>query len=308
MSEKALDSLQVIELPYLPGHGFKIRRSQGWRELDDYKLCGVYQATGVPVEIGEPNWDKEIFPECEEECFAEYGRFAGRIAEMAATAFLNGKAVLMTGADCRQVVGLCGGLRQALGPEKRLGIIYLDAHGDFNTPETTLSGMLGGMPLAVCAGLCCEEWRLGAGLEPPVDFCDIIMSDGRNLDKPEEELMRSTAINYLDTAAFLDNARWKQAVEQLAEQTDAIVLHIDVDILDGELVPNHSTRENCGPGFQETAERIRCVMDSGKVAAYSLLSVYHETGRSGQDISTINSMRLMGAGLDSWKCCPDLKK
>ena len=61
------------------------------------------------------------------------------------------------------VPGVFGGIQEAYGPTVRVGLLWLDAHGDFNTPRTTLSGMLGGMPVAVSAGLAWPNWRERSG-------------------------------------------------------------------------------------------------------------------------------------------------
>ena len=71
-------------------------------------------------------------------------------------------------ANCNSLTGMLAGLQHS-GPSRRpltVGLIWLDAHGDFNTPETTLSGMLGGMPVAVAAGKCLLRLRLKAGNNP----------------------------------------------------------------------------------------------------------------------------------------------
>ena len=80
-------------------------------------------------------------------------------------------------ANCSSLSGILGGL-QSSGPSRRplkIGLVFIDAHGDINTPETTLSGMLGGMPVAVAAGMCLRNLRLESGLDIPLPERYIVM-------------------------------------------------------------------------------------------------------------------------------------
>ena len=81
------------------------------------------------------------------------GLIGGEIAEAVAAGRRAGEPALVAGGNCAAPPGVLGGLQQAHGPAARIGLVWFDAHGDFNTPRTTLSGMLGGMPVAVAAGL-----------------------------------------------------------------------------------------------------------------------------------------------------------
>ena len=64
----------------------------------------------------------------------------------------------------------------------RVGLVFIDAHGDFNTPETTLSGMLGGMPVAIAAGRCLTRMRLKSGLDPALPERHIVLGAVRDTD------------------------------------------------------------------------------------------------------------------------------
>jgi len=311
MSTRPVEGLKIIEMPYR-----NLRRTYYRREIDDYKLCGTYYKAGVPFDVvqvsyPEENYPKgygEFYPKAPEAYSKAYGAQCGSICKETEAGIIDGKCILLTGGGCDHIIGVLGGLQQALGKDKRIGFIWLDAHGDFNTPETTLSGRPGGMCLAVCAGQCCDEWRLGGGLEVPVKTGNIILSDGRNLDPLEEKAIKSSDMVLLDTAAFNKPQVWKKAVAELADRVDLICLHIDEDILDEKYIPNSFTPETGGPEIDTAMENIKTVMDTGKVMAYSLVSVTFVNGKPGQDIRTLNGMRLLGAGLESWKRCPDIGK
>jgi arginase len=113
------------------------------RRLDAYAAADIYRAAGVSVTVVEPR-----FPETERLLVESdnLGILGGAIAGAVADGVRRGDAVLMTGGDCSHITGVIGGLQDVVGAEARIGLVWFDAHGDFNTPKTTISGMLGGMP------------------------------------------------------------------------------------------------------------------------------------------------------------------
>ena len=80
-------------------------------------------------------------------------------------------------ANCSSLMGMLAGLQQSDpdGRPLKVGLVFIDAHGDFNTPETSLSGMLGGMPVAVSAGLALYRLREWSGLEEPIPTEHIVL-------------------------------------------------------------------------------------------------------------------------------------
>jgi arginase len=90
-------------------------------------------------------------------------------------------------ATCPSMPGMVAGLQRS-GPTPdalKVGLLWLDAHGDFNTPETTRSGSLGGMPVAVATGRCLTRMRLDAGLDPPLADRHVVMAGVRLTDPLE---------------------------------------------------------------------------------------------------------------------------
>ena len=76
-----------------------------------------------------------------------------------------------------------------------VGLIWIDAHGDLNTPATSPSGFLGGMPFAELLGWCFDDWRLAAGLDPPLREERAVLVDGRDLDPGERELFDASRVH-----------------------------------------------------------------------------------------------------------------
>jgi arginase len=88
-------------------------------------------------------------------------------------------------ATCPSMPGLVAGLQHS-GPNRepiKIGMLWLDAHPDFNTPETTCSGSLGGMPVAVATGRALQRLRLDAQLDPPMSDRYIVMGGVRLIDR-----------------------------------------------------------------------------------------------------------------------------
>jgi arginase len=177
--------------------------------------------------------------------------------------------------------------------------VWFDAHGDCNTPKTTRSGMLGGMPVAVCAGLAYPTWRERSHIISPLPTDRILMVDVRNLDPEEEQLIRATDITIAAAATGFPGLDLASAVADLAARCDLLYLHIDSDILDASLVPNHGTREPNGPSMAQVQAAIEMVMATGKVAALAVVSVYGEG--DGSAISVASGIELIGSALSAWR-------
>ena len=287
-----LTSLQVIGVRY---RGSNLAQRDE-RSLDAYAKANVYAAADIPFDVAEPR-----FPEAQRqsEPTDNLGILGGLIADAVADARRQDKAVLMSGGDCSHITGVVGGLQDAHGADARIGLVWFDAHGDFNTPNTTLSGMLGGMPVAVAAGLAYPRWREGSHIVAPLPTDRIVMVDVRNLDVPEEQLIRATDVVIAAPAAGFPGADLAQAVNELAARTDYIYLHIDSDILDESLVPNHGTKEPNGPDMAQVLAAIETVMATGKVAALAVVSVYGEG--EGSQRSVQSGIELIQGGLERWQ-------
>jgi len=266
------------------------------RALDAYAASGVYRRAQASVDVIEPT-----FPEGrrEDEEADNIGLLGGVIADVVASARRQGKAVLMTGGDCTHASGILGGLQDAHGPAARIGLVWFDAHGDFNTPKTTLTGSLGGMPVAVCAGLAHPRWREASHIVAPLPTDRIVMVDVRNLDKAEEQLIGATDIVIAAPAPGYPGEDLQRSVADLAARCDMLYLHIDSDILDESLVPNHGTREPNGPDMKQVQAAIETVMSTQKVVAFAVVSVYGEG--EGSEVSVASGKRLIAAGLETWR-------
>jgi arginase len=291
MSANPLSALQVVGVRYSGSR--PVPRDE--RSVTAYAESGAYDLAGVPVHVDEPTMSEELRTDDEP---ANLGVINGEIADVVAAARQRGDAILLTGGNCCHLTGVIGGLQDAHGPDLRLGLVFFDAHGDFNTPNTTLTGSLGGMPVAVVAGLAHGAWREGSHIVAPIPTDRIILVDMRNLDEPEEELIRATDAVIASPAEGFPGVDLAEAVADLASRVDMIYLHIDSDILDVSLVPNHSTGEPNGPNTEQVLGAVETVMATGKVVAYAVVSVYGEG--EGAEVTQASGIEMVGGGLRFW--------
>ena len=159
-------------------------------------------------------------------------------------------------ATCPSMPGMVAGLQHS-GPTRepiRVGMLWLDAHPDFNTPETTRSGSLGGMPVAVATGRALLRMRLDARLDPPIADRHIVMGGVRLTDPLEQQLLDESAIEQLtvDDLRHATPAVFAQ-LDRLSRLTDKLYVHIDMDVLDPREVMAHQNKVPGGPSSEELA-------------------------------------------------------
>jgi arginase len=214
----------------------------------------------------------------EQKAYGEWNRLAlanGQLARIVAADRKEGFVPVGLLANCSSLIGMLGGLQRS-GPTARplrVGLVFIDAHGDFNTPETTLSGMLGGMPVAIAAGHCLTRLRLKSGLDPALPERHIVLGAVRDTDPLEQDLLDRSAIEFLsvDDLRRRSSALQRQ-IARLAELTDVIYVHVDMDVLDPREVPGHPLAVPGGPTSRELAAAIAEMFAHEKVGALGIAS------------------------------------
>jgi arginase len=199
----------------------------------------------------------------------------GHLSEIVAGQQREGRLSLGLLANCNALMGMLAGLQHS-GPTRRplrVGLVWIDAHADFNTPETTLSGMLGGMPVAVSAGLCLRNLRLESGLEPALPTRYVVMVGVRDTDPLEQELLDRSDVEHIsvDEIRNRPNAVRTQ-MERLSRLTDIIYVHVDMDVLDPEEVRGHPLTVPGGPTSSELAAALGEMFVNEKVRALGIAS------------------------------------
>lgn len=163
--------------------------------------------------------------------------------------------------DCTSCLGMVKGL-EAKAP----AILWYDSHGDFNTPETTPSGFLGGMPLAALVGRGNQHLMRGLNLAP-IDESDVIITDARNLDPEEGLMLRASDVTLYETLGGLKAA-------PLPDKP--LYIHFDTDVVDCAEMPAMSYPEPGGPSLGDSVESLRHVLARAQVAGI-LFSLWNDT-------------------------------
>lgn len=228
------------------------------------------------------------------------GRLGASTARLLAEAREGGRSVLVLCGDDTASVGVLSGLQLAYGAGASIGLIWFDAHGDFNTPETSFSGILAGMPVAILAGLAGPQWRDAAGLMAPISTDRMVIAGVRELDEKEEMLLRSTDARVISTEDVREGTALRQVVERLSGATKCLWIHVDLDILDPRLVPSASTPAEDGLEIDELAQALNMVLKTGDVAALSIAGLNPGAGSRGER-SLNTTMTLLEKVLPAWE-------
>lgn len=213
----------------------------------------------------------------QERQYGEWNRMALANANFAAEVREGRKHAQLTiglQANCNDLLGMLSGLKYGEdGSARRVGLVFIDAHGDFNTPETTLSGMLGGMPVAVAAGHALHNLRRTTGLEEPLPMEHIVWGGVRDLDPLEAERFVEYDVQQFSVADIRElSGELKQQIDDLAGRVDVIYVHVDMDVLDPAEVPGHDLAVDDGPTSRELAAAIRLMFENPRTVALGIAS------------------------------------
>jgi arginase len=196
-------------------------------------------------------------------------------------------------ATCPSMPGLVAGLQRS-GPTHealRIGMLWLDAHPDFNTPETTRSGSLGGMPVAVATGRALTRMRLDAKLEPPLPDRYVVMGGVRLTDPLEQQMLDESRIEQVtvDDLRKASPAVFQQ-LDRLARITDKIYVHIDMDVLDPAEVMGHGNKVPNGPSSEQLAALFAQIFTRYPTASAIGFATIPARDEGGLSLAAVNRM------------------
>lgn len=183
-----------------------------------------------------------------------------RLADAVYRSLDRGCPVVACG-DCCTALGVVAGL-QAAG--RSVGIVWFDAHGDVQTPETSASGFLGGMPLRLLCGYRPELIAARLGLRPVAEE-HVVLVGARDLDPPEVSFLARSAIRRRDVASLV-----------AADLPDMpLYVHVDLDVLDPQDVPGLRYPAPGGPDSAVLAGALRMLLATGRVAALTIACTWY---------------------------------
>lgn len=197
-----------------------------------------------------------------------------KLAEQVATAVEHKKFPLVLGGDHSIAIGTLAGLAQHY---KNLGVIWYDAHADMNTAETSPSGNIHGMPLAVAMGLGHEKLTHIGGEQPKIDPKNLVIIGARSVDEGERELIKEKGIKVysmheidrLGMAAVMGDA----LAYLRSREIDGLHLSLDLDGLDPMYTPGVGTPVPGGITYRESHLAMEMLQESNLLTSAEFVEV-----------------------------------
>ena len=197
--------------------------------------------------------------------------------ETARASFAAGALPLVLGGDHSLAAGSVAATSAHVRAKgERLGLIWLDAHGDMNTPASTQSGNVHGMPLAALLGPEPAELSALGGFGPKIDPDHVVLIGVRNLDDQEKQRVRESRIHVF-TMKDIDRsgiaAVIEQAIALASAGTGGIHVSFDLDVCDPGIAPGVGTPVKGGLDYREAHMVMEVLADSGRVLALDMVEV-----------------------------------
>jgi arginase len=207
----------------------------------------------------------------------EIGRVCQRLYQMSLATFEAGGLPLVLGGDHSLGAGsVAAAAEQARRKDQPLGLIWIDAHGDMNTPSSTPSGNVHGMPLAALLGPEPAELSSIAGFSPKVRPEHTVLMGVRNLDDRERDLVRDSNVhvftmNDIDRMGIATVAT--TAVILASRDTGGLHVSFDMDVCDPSIAPGVGTPVNGGLNYREARLIMEIIADSGRLTSLDIVEV-----------------------------------
>jgi arginase len=195
-----------------------------------------------------------------------------RLARLVEKAAERGAMPLVLGGDHSVALGSLVGMAQARGPG---GVVWVDAHGDVNTPETSPSGNVHGMVLAAALGLAGDVFRRDGWPLPAVESGKLALLGVRSLDDGERELLQRIDAKVF-TMSEIDRIGVEPCMrEALAHASGAAFLHVslDMDVVDPDYAPGVGTPVRGGLSYREAHLAMETVAESGVLDSLDVVEV-----------------------------------
>jgi arginase len=201
------------------------------------------------------------------------------------------RALVLSG-DCPTALGAVAGLQRRY---RDVGVVWLDAHGDFNTPAITVSGYVGGMALALLTGRAPGLLPDTFGLRPVADT-DVVLADARDLDPAERDALAASQVRRVPA----DPAAITAALGTLGRTP--VYLHLDVDVIDSAQLPGIRFPSGPGPSITQIEECLAAVCAAADVKAACIACAWLPDRVSDQAARDAITRLAAGLGADlAWQ-------
>lgn len=200
--------------------------------------------------------------------------------------------ILLGGDHCLAIGSIGAVARHCRETGKKLRVLWLDAHADFNTSTITPSGNIHGMPVSCLCGFGPKELITLAGPAPMLDKDAIRQIGIRSVDEGERKLVHDVGLDIYDMR-YIDEIGMRRAMEEALEGVDAsthVHVSFDVDFLDPGIAPGVGTRVRGGPGYREAQLVMEMIADTGRLGSLDIVELNpafdkrNQTGRLAVDL------------------------
>lgn len=200
-----------------------------------------------------------------------------RLAKMVEKAAAEGRMPLAVGGDHSIAAGSIAGIsKHWRGRKQRVGVVWIDAHGDFNTPESSPSGNVHGMPLAAVTGLGARELTHLRGMAPMARPENVALVGIRDIDAGEASNIKAAGIRAF-TMRDIDERGLRvvmqEAIAAATAGTAGFHLSLDMDALDPEVAPGVGTPVRGGMTYREAHLAMELLHDSGAMLSMDVVEV-----------------------------------
>lgn len=207
----------------------------------------------------------------------EIAEASQKLADKVEAILEDGSIPIILGGDHSIAIGSVAGLSAFYHKrDQHVGVIWFDAHGDMNTPETSPSGNIHGMPFAAILGHGAHELTHISGFAPKVYPEDCVLIGARSVDPEEAVALKASGVRVVTMreldergmSAVMDEAMWLAS-----RRTAGFHVTMDMDFVDPDFAPGVGTPVPGGPTYRESHLAMEKVADSGKMLSFELTEV-----------------------------------
>jgi arginase len=245
--------------------GLQGRLKQLGRQVED--VGNIYVKQPEEQHYGEKN--AKYLEEIAETCKG--------LADMVCKALDEDMVPLVLGGDHSIALGTAaGGAAHFHKKSKRIGLIWLDAHGDMNTPESSPSGNVHGMPLASIMGYGPAELTELGGIKPMVEPRNVALVGIRDLDSKERRLVRDSGV-HIYTMRDIDERGMREVMSEAlkfaGDDTAGVAVSLDMDFVDPSDAPGVGTPVRGGVTYREAHLALEMIADSKSMVSFELVEI-----------------------------------
>jgi arginase len=225
-----------------------------------------------------------------------------RLADQVAESSASGCVSVVLGGDHSISLGSVSGAARG----RNLGLIWLDAHGDFNTHETTPSGNIHGMPLAALCGIGHEQLVTLGGTAPQTPKIlpkNVAVVGARDLDPSERDLMREAGVAVYSMEAvdrYGIGEVIRRAIDSASLGTDGIYVSLDLDVIDPMYAPGVGTPVPGGLTYREAHLAAEMLAETGQIVGLDIVEVNPILDRSNATADLAVELALSALGKRVW--------